>query len=115
MYVIWAVKYKWFHKSCTRNYNEHVGLVSTQRPAVLISARTKLPHGIENVSVHSRPLALGTERIPLRNHASISSLYQYRPIFVVCSAVIVPYILHGSVRKSMSHIIIIIVITTIHC
>ena len=69
--------YKWFHKTCTRNYNEHVGLVSTYRPAVLISARTKLPHGIENVSVHSRPLALGTERIPLRKHESISSLYQY--------------------------------------
>jgi len=44
---------------------------------VLISARTNLPRGIENVSVHSRPLALGTERIPLRKHESISSLYQY--------------------------------------
>lgn len=44
---------------------------------MLISARTKLPHGIENVSVHSRPLALGTERIPLRKHESISLLYQY--------------------------------------
>ena len=44
---------------------------------MLISARTKLPHSTENFSVHSRPLALGTERIPLRKHASISSLYQY--------------------------------------
>ena len=111
MYVIWTVIFERFSKLCTLNYNEHVSLVSTYRPAALISAQTKLSHGIQSVSVHSRALVLGTsEHISSGSPSPFHRSKSTRPIFVFCSAVIEPHILCVTYC-----IIIIIVVTTIHC